>query len=77
MTCWIDARGRIRDVFCDARGSIYGEGVMIADIPVLNAGEAYPQTFYNRHGDWFGWACVAVTLAFAVRSIKLRRKTSP
>jgi len=66
LTCWIDSRGRIREVFRDARGSIHGAGVMVANIPILNADEKNPQTFYNRHGDWFGWACVALTAATAM-----------
>ena len=26
------------------------------------ASEKSAPTFYNRHGDWFGWGCVAITL---------------
>ncbi len=63
LTCWIDANGRIRQVFADPNGSVYGKGFMSADIPLLMPGEKRPPTFYNRHGDWFGWTCVA-TAAF-------------
>lgn len=62
VTCWIDARGAMRQVFRDAAGSIHGAGVMTAEIPLLTPGEKREPTFYNRHGDWFGWGCVAVTL---------------
>lgn len=61
VTCWIDARGVVRQVFRDANGSIYGPGIMTAQIPLLAPGEKRERTFYNRHGDWFGWGCVAVT----------------
>jgi len=60
LTCWIDPRGRPQQIFRDETGSIYGAGVMTAQIPVLPPGETRPRTFYNEHGDWFGWLCVAV-----------------
>ena len=62
LTCWIDSRGRLRDILRDKKGSIYGAGVMTAQIPVLAAGAKRAPTFYNAYGDWFGWSCVAVAL---------------
>ena len=56
-TCWIDANGRWVQTFTDKTGSIYGVGFMIATIPLP---DKHPQTFYNLHGDWFGWACAAL-----------------
>ena len=61
LTCWIDSRGRLQQVFHDQSGSVYGAGVMTAQIPVLAPGEKREPTFYNRHGDWFGWGCVMIT----------------
>jgi apolipoprotein N-acyltransferase len=55
LTCWADATGRLREIFKDATGSVYGAGFMTIEIPV--GGKREP-TFYNRHGDWFGWSCV-------------------
>ena len=63
LTCWVDSCGRLQQVFRDQTGSVHGAGVMAAKIPVLAAGEVRPRTFYNRHGDWFGWSCVAIALA--------------
>jgi apolipoprotein N-acyltransferase len=60
LTCWIDSRGRVREIFRDEHGSEYGRGFVTWEIPVLAAGTARPRTFYNEHGDWFGWSCVAV-----------------
>ncbi|MGO8837900.1 MAG: apolipoprotein N-acyltransferase [Limisphaerales bacterium] len=57
LTCWADATGRLREIFKDPTGSVYGQGAMTVEIPVGVKREA---TFYNRHGDWFGWACVGV-----------------
>jgi len=72
LTCWADASGRLRDIFRDPAGSVYGPGAVTIAIPV---GEKRQPTFYNRHGDWFGWACVGVTgIWFAARFSKPRRK---
>lgn len=71
VTCWIDAHGRVRQVFKDATGTIYGPGWMTVELP-LSAEKPAP-TFYNRHGDWFGWACVGVTLLLFLRKIRVTR----
>lgn len=71
LTCWIDPQGRIRDVFRDEHGTIYGAGFATFTIPL----PATPRqaTFYNRHGDVFGWACVAI-VGLAVASRRIRHK---
>ncbi len=71
LTCWVDAQGRLRQIFRDQRGSIYGRGFLTVEIPLLTEGGRRAPTFYCRHGDWFGWACVAVAGLFVVA--KLRR----
>ena len=58
LTCWIDAGGRMRQVFRSASHGEYGPGYIIAKIPVLALGAKRPPTFYRAHGDWFGWGCV-------------------
>jgi len=63
VTCWIDAHGRVREILRDKTGSVYGEGTLTIDLPLKN----HLPTFYNRHGDWFGWGCVGVTLLALVR----------
>jgi apolipoprotein N-acyltransferase len=71
LTCWVDAQGRIRQVFRDRRGTIYGAGFMTAEIPLLDQGTIRTQTFYHRHGDWFGWTCTAVAaVMLAVRLLR-------
>ena len=69
LTCWIDAQGRMRDVFRDDRGTIYGAGFKTVKIPVMAPGETHAPTFYTRHGDWFGWGCVAVAVLVLVRRL--------
>jgi apolipoprotein N-acyltransferase len=68
LTCWIDGKGRLRQILRDERGTIYGSGVLNAEIPIGAPGESHPLTFYTRHGDWFGWTCVVLAcLALARR----------
>ncbi len=53
-------------------GTVYGSGFMSAKIPLLS--EKRAPTFYNRHGDWFGWCCVIFSAALAILKISVRRK---
>jgi apolipoprotein N-acyltransferase len=64
VTCWIDAQGRLQQIFKDASGSIYGPGYMIANIPLRSSNPTAP-TYYNQHGDVFGWSCVALGLVIS------------
>ncbi|MGH7993025.1 MAG: apolipoprotein N-acyltransferase [Limisphaerales bacterium] len=70
VTCWIDASGRVREIFKDPAGGVYGAGALTVDIPVTRSGAGRTPTFYHRHGDWFGWACVVVAVLVSVRSKK-------
>jgi apolipoprotein N-acyltransferase len=75
LTCWADASGRLRNIFRDKTGSVYGVGAMTVDIPV---GVQRETTFYNRHGDWFGWGCVGVTgILLVVKISGQRRRHQP
>ena len=60
LTCWVDPRGRIRDIFRDAQGTIYGPGFLSFELPLGPSGMKHELTFYTRHGNIFGWSCVAV-----------------
>jgi apolipoprotein N-acyltransferase len=72
ITCWIDARGRLRDVGFDHPRDVYRAGFKVVEVPL---GGNAAGTFYNRHGDWFGWTCVALTGAVAAGLwFKLRRR---
>jgi len=62
LTCWVDDRGVLRDVLADAQGTIYGKGFLPVELPLPAAGTLHAQTFYTRHGDWFGWDCSGVAL---------------
>jgi apolipoprotein N-acyltransferase len=71
ITCWIDASGRVREIFRDKAGSVYGTSAMTVEIPIV---ERRTPTFYNRHGDWFGWNCIGVTILLIGFTINKRRK---
>src|SRR5262249_4565612 len=73
LTCWIDGNGRIRQIFRDANGRIHGQGYLTANIPLLPVGGKREPTFYNRHGEPFGWGCVLFSALTIVRSIISRR----
>ena len=72
VTCWIDAHGLVRQIFKAATGSVYGPGFMTMELPLPD--ERPAPTFYNRHGDWFGWGCVGTMVLILGRKIALRRK---
>jgi apolipoprotein N-acyltransferase len=74
LTCWVDVNGRLREIFRDNTGSVYGAGAMTIELPLLQPGEKRAPTFYNRHGDWFGWLCVGITGILLVIKISGQRR---
>jgi apolipoprotein N-acyltransferase len=58
LTCWIDAEGRIRQIFRSDSHGVYGPGYMIATVPFGASDANNATTFYRLHGDCFGWGCV-------------------
>ncbi|MBI2947545.1 MAG: apolipoprotein N-acyltransferase [Verrucomicrobia bacterium] len=79
LSCWVDPRGGMHEVFFPDSNDIYGAGFKIVEIPVRRGGEKRERTFYNRHGDWFGWGCVGIVLgllAFSLASAKSRSTTN-
>ena len=78
LTCWVDANGRLREIFRDKTGSVYGVGAMMIELPLSQPGEKRAPTFYNQHGDWFGWLCVGVTgILLVVKISGQRRRQQP
>jgi apolipoprotein N-acyltransferase len=69
VTCWIDATGRVRDVLKDQNGSVYGIGAMTIEVPL----QKHAPTFYNRHGDRFGWGCVILASLLVFKRIFVRK----
>jgi apolipoprotein N-acyltransferase len=78
LTCWVDVNGRLREIFRDKTGSVYGVGAMTIELPLSQPGEKRAPTFYNQHGDWFGWLCVGVTgILLFVKVSGQRRRQQP
>jgi apolipoprotein N-acyltransferase len=73
VTGLIDGHGRVQKIFRDAGGSEYGTGALTVEIPLLTSAEKSAPTFYNRHGDWFGWGCVGITLLLCLRVFRVFR----
>ncbi len=75
ITGWIDECGRVRQFFQNAHGSEYGAGSLLMEIPVRTASDKNPETFYQRHGDWFGWGCLMIFgLTMTIHRQRLWRK---
>ena len=72
LTCWIDAQGRLREFFSVA-GDVFDAGFMTVQIP-LRAGGERGRTFYNLHGDWFGWSCCGLSLCLCAGTLRLRHR---
>jgi apolipoprotein N-acyltransferase len=77
LTCWVDECGRLHELFRDAHGTIYGPGFMTAEIPLLANGKPQATTFYTKHGDVFGWACVTVSGLLLITRLKQFRHKEP
>lgn len=77
LTCWVDSRGRIKEVFETKKQGIYGPGFLMAQIPLLQPGEKRVPTFYHEHGDLFGWTCVGITLIRLLQIGISARKSRP
>jgi len=71
LTCWVDRFGRIRQILRDNKGSVYGPGFMMAEIPLS---QVHARTFYNAHGDVFGWICAAWSVLLVGRKLMAMQK---
>ena len=63
VTGWIDAHGRLKEFLRDNSGSEYAAGALTVEIPLRATTGKITPTFYQRHGNWFAWSCVVITLA--------------
>jgi len=66
LTCWIDEFGRLRELFGEAQGDVYGAGFLLTSVPLRPAGELRELTWYHEHGDIFGWICAVIALGGVV-----------
>lgn len=80
LTCWVDPCGRLDEDYFRAGRDIYGAGFKTVRIPLLPEGQKRALTYYTRHGDVFGWACVALAalrvLPLAWQSWRARKRVA-
>ncbi len=72
LTCWVDESGFMHDLGVGDAADVYGSGFRVIRLLVLASGTRTP-TFYQRHGNWFGWTCVALTAALLLWSRRARK----
>jgi apolipoprotein N-acyltransferase len=74
LTCWVDPRGRLHNVYFPGSSDIYQAGFKIVEIPLRNRSAQSQRTFYYRYGDVFGWSCVTVVVGvLTLRALKSGR----
>ena len=64
ITCQIDRHGRVTELLTDRHGDVHGAGTLTVDVPLA---DEPAETYYHRHGDWFAWGCVTLTVLTAMR----------
>ena len=69
LTCWIDPYGRMFNSGFPDSDDVYGPGFKTVQVPIIKENGQREPTFYNRHGDWFGWGCVAVAVSVGLSSV--------
>jgi apolipoprotein N-acyltransferase len=75
LTCWIDARGRMHEIYFKDSDNIYAAGYKIVEVPLMAKNSRGRETYYSRHGDAFGWKCVALIITLCTfRLLVWRRK---
>jgi apolipoprotein N-acyltransferase len=75
LTCWMDARGRMHDVYFPGSADIYQAGFKVVEVPLRGPSDKDRRTIYNRCGDVFGWSCIGVVLAVLAWSCRQRRSS--
>ncbi len=72
LSCWIDRFGAMHNVEFPDGPDLHRAGFKIVTVPLPARAASPARTFYHRHGDWFGWACVA--LSGLVLGLRFRRR---
>ena len=75
LTCYVDETGFVHDLGVGDATDVYGAGFRVVKLAVP-AGPREP-TFYQRHGNWLGWACVALTGWLVLRHSRGKCRPSP
>jgi apolipoprotein N-acyltransferase len=73
LSCWVDARGQMHDIYFAGAQDIYGAGYKVVEVPLL-AGQRREPTFYRKFGDLFGWSCAAWSTLVVTRAWVRRKR---
>ena len=73
ITCWVDARGRLHNVYFPDSQNVYQAGYKLIDVPLASSESGYHPTYYRQHGDCFGWGCVALVVVVGLKRSTLHR----
>jgi apolipoprotein N-acyltransferase len=76
LTCLVDSRGRLSNTEFPGTDNVYGRGFKKVRVPLGPRGGQRESTFYNRHGDWFAWGCVGITVLVGGTTFR-RRSRNP
>ena len=76
LSCWIDRFGAMHNVEFEDSPDIHRAGFKIVTVPLPARDGGPGRTFYNQHGDWFGWACVGWTALLVVPRIRWRKRAA-
>ncbi|MCX7008456.1 MAG: apolipoprotein N-acyltransferase [Kiritimatiellaeota bacterium] len=72
VSCCINRFGRVIESVTDERNDLAGPGFLITWVSLPLSGA--PQTFFTRHGDWFGPGAAGVAGLLALGALWRRRK---
>ncbi|MFT4588308.1 MAG: apolipoprotein N-acyltransferase [Limisphaerales bacterium] len=72
LSCWADKYGVLHGVEFENGQSIYEAGYKIVELEFRRPRAPGQTTFYNRHGDWFGWGCVLLSAALLAQTFRKR-----
>ena len=72
ITCWVTPQGQMSDPYLPGTTDAYGAGFKFVQVPLLSGKKREP-TFYRKHGDVFGWGCVAWSALMIWRAFFRRR----
>lgn len=77
ITCWIDASGKLHNVYFPDSKNVYEAGFKLIDVPLASSTSGYHPTFYRQYGDVFGWSWVVVVVALVLRQLMARKVAKP
>jgi apolipoprotein N-acyltransferase len=77
ITCWIDACGRLHNVYFPESNDVYSAGYKLVEVPLASSGSRQNPTFYRRYGDIFGWGCLTAVAVLGLKRLSLHWVEKP